>query len=275
MAAARGADQPPWPHRQPRPAPARGLEGAGGRAAGPRRRGHDATAPQTRARPVATPITCCTGRGPATGSGRPTRPPPAATSPAAAARPTSTVGEEPACKPVSVPGPSARVAAIHLGPSLPPASCGPPGSSTGPVSAPAALPRRAVRSLFDLAPGGVCLAGRSPGRWCALTAPFHPYRWRLDGASGGLFSVALSCGSPRLAVSQHPALWRPDFPRHPPLRAVPRPPGRLLQGQYVRCVTRYSAGLGLACAPLPTRRAHTGRTMFVLLAILFLVVPIA
>ena len=30
--------------------------------------------------------------------------------------------------------------------------------------------------------------------------------------SGGIFSVALSVGSPRLAVSQHPALWSPDFP---------------------------------------------------------------
>jgi len=32
-------------------------------------------------------------------------------------------------------------------------------------------------------------------------------------AIGGLFSVALSCGSPRLAVNQHPALWSPDLPR--------------------------------------------------------------
>jgi len=30
---------------------------------------------------------------------------------------------------------------------------------------------------------------------------------------GGLFSVALSCESPRLAVNQHPALWSPDLPR--------------------------------------------------------------
>ncbi len=30
--------------------------------------------------------------------------------------------------------------------------------------------------LFGLAPGGVCLAGRSPGRRWALTPPFHPYR---------------------------------------------------------------------------------------------------
>ena len=49
-----------------------------------------------------------------------------------------------------------------------------------------------------------------PGRWCALTAPFHPHR-RLS--VGGLFSVALSRESPRVAVSNRPALWSPDFPR--------------------------------------------------------------
>ena len=56
-----------------------------------------------------------------------------------------------------------------------------------------------------------------PGCWCALTAPFHPY---LCGAApetgpaiGGLFSVALSCGSPRLGVTQHRARWSPDVPR--------------------------------------------------------------
>ena len=54
--------------------------------------------------------------------------------------------------------------------------------------------------------------------WCALTAPFHPYQARCTLAShsvcgpGGLFSVALSLGSPPLEVIQHPALWSPDFP---------------------------------------------------------------
>jgi len=57
-----------------------------------------------------------------------------------------------------------------------------------------------------------------PGRWCALTAPFHPCL--CLAAIGGLFSVALSCGSPRLAVSQHPALWSPDLPRRAPLDAA-------------------------------------------------------
>jgi len=35
-------------------------------------------------------------------------------------------------------------------------------------------------------------------------------------AIGGLFSVALSCGSPRLAASQHPSLWSPDLPQRNP-----------------------------------------------------------
>jgi len=66
------------------------------------------------------------------------------------------------------------------------------------------------------------------GNWCALTAPFHPYQGITSGAvaarsscghrshracgPGGLFSVALSLGSPPLDVIQHPALWSPDFP---------------------------------------------------------------
>jgi len=37
---------------------------------------------------------------------------------------------------------------------------------------------------------------------------------------GGLLSVALSRGSPRVGVTHHPALWSPDFPRQPPRTAV-------------------------------------------------------
>ena len=54
--------------------------------------------------------------------------------------------------------------------------------------------------------------------WCALTAPFHPYQTRCTAVirsvhgPGGLFSVALSLGSPPLDVIQHPALRSPDFP---------------------------------------------------------------
>ena len=52
-----------------------------------------------------------------------------------------------------------------------------------------------------------------PGRWCALTAPFHPHLCPVARAIGGLFSVALSVELPRLGVTQHRALWSPDFPR--------------------------------------------------------------
>ena len=55
-------------------------------------------------------------------------------------------------------------------------------------------------------------------RWCAFTAPFHPYL--LAQAGGGLFSVALSRRSPWVAVSNHRALWSPDFPRRHVRRIV-------------------------------------------------------
>ena len=59
-----------------------------------------------------------------------------------------------------------------------------------------------------LLPVGFTVPPSSPKTRCALTAPFHPY----PALPGGLLSVALSVGSPRLAVSQHRALWSPDFP---------------------------------------------------------------
>jgi hypothetical protein len=43
---------------------------------------------------------------------------------------------------------------------------------------------------------------------------------------GGLFSVALSRGSPRVAVSHHLALWSPDVPRRCALPADPGPQHR-------------------------------------------------
>src|SRR6266581_4497338 len=70
--------------------------------------------------------------------------------------------------------------------------------------------------LFGLAPGGACRADavtRAAGE-------LLPHRFTLTAlAHGGLFSVALSVGSPPLAVSQHPALRSPDFPP----AALPRP----------------------------------------------------
>ena len=66
----------------------------------------------------------------------------------------------------------------------------------------------------DLAPGGVYLAARiTPGAGGLL----H-HRFTLtpgpaeDRAKGGLLSVALSRGSPRVGVTDHPALRSPDLP---------------------------------------------------------------
>src|SRR5438128_3298784 len=93
---------------------------------------------------------------------------------------------------------------------------------------------RASPPTFGLAPGGVCLAARvAPGAGALL-----PHRFTLACAAssrkvaiGGLFSVALSCGSPRLGVTQHRALWSPDVPRTS--RAGTRPPGRLATSAIV------------------------------------------
>jgi len=88
----------------------------------------------------------------------------------------------------------------------------------------------------------ICSPIRSCSKWglpsrkllpvarCALTAPFHPYRPRINWA-GGLLSAALSVGSRPPGVTWHSTLWSPDFP--PPGDIIndyvtrPRLPGRL------------------------------------------------
>jgi len=99
---------------------------------------------------------------------------------------------------------------------------------------------RAGRPTFDLAPGGVYQAARvTPAAGALLPHRFNLACGRRPSPLpiGGLFSVALSCGSPRLAVSQHLALRSPDLPRpsHCPARrrsAWPRPPGQLTQLEF-------------------------------------------
>ena len=63
-------------------------------------------------------------------------------------------------------------------------------------------------SLFSLAPSGVCHASR------VTTAPVRSYRTisPLPRNRGGIFSVALSLGSPPPGVTRHPALRSSDFP---------------------------------------------------------------
>src|SRR5258708_1039749 len=102
--------------------------------------------------------------------------------------------------------PCGPVMAIPLGRRLPAGSCGLPEGVAGGQPIPSARP---------CSGWGLSSRRGHPRRWCALTAPFHPYLCCLpeETAIGGLFSVALSCESPRLGVTQHPALWSPDVPR--------------------------------------------------------------
>lgn len=73
------------------------------------------------------------------------------------------------------------------------------------------------RVLSGLAPGGVYLASLvTQGAGGLLHHRFTltcclPVLAHAD--AGGLFSVALACGLPRVGVTHHPALWSPDVPR--------------------------------------------------------------
>lgn len=130
-----------------------------------------------------------------------------------------------------------REAAIHLGaPSL--------GTSSGlPVhqqaSSSRTQPHGQAVQLLDLAPGGVYLA--TPVTWRA--GALLPHLFTLTREAGGLFSVALSRRSPWVAVSNHRALWSPDFPRRAASSqrgigsSSPRPPGLL-----GRCLLYLRAG---------------------------------
>ena len=83
---------------------------------------------------------------------------------------------------------------------LPPPQAAYPGISDG---QPSNIP------LFGLAPGGVYQASPVTRTAGALL----PHRFTLTPTQrGGLFSVALSRGSPLVDVIHHPALWSPDFP---------------------------------------------------------------
>src|SRR5258708_14339942 len=81
---------------------------------------------------------------------------------------------------------------------------------------------RSVVPYLALHPMGFSVPpGSRPERW-ALTPPFHPYHRPCKHGRGGLFSVALSVGTPHgvaspvyprpARVTRHRALWRSDVP---------------------------------------------------------------
>ena len=118
-------------------------------------------------------------------------------------------------------------------------------------------------SLFGLAPGGVCRASELPRCWCALTAPFHPYRATsrrgLKVPRGGLLSVALSRALRPADVIGHPVLWSPDFP--PAAFAAGGRPARLKTTFHDSGKTAvWGTGSGETKAEVGKRKAAEGDT---------------
>ena len=101
-----------------------------------------------------------------------------------------------ACKPSSVSRRSGT-AIIYLGRPLPDASSSQPEDGPGAHSPP-------IRPCSGW--------GLPCPRCCHRGGELLPRRFALTRKRGGMFSVALSVGFPRLAVSQHPARWSSDFP---------------------------------------------------------------
>ena len=182
------------------------------------------------ATPPSTSTTGCPSSAPVSTASR--RPPPgprtgASGGPAGPRERRSADGgwDEPACRPGSV---SARLTAlrsatIHLGLSLPTASCGLPVSSGGPPSNAHAGSMLPFLTLLQV---GFTEPLRSPGALVVSYTTVSPLPPCEHG--GGLFSVALSRGSPRVGVTHHLALWSPDLPRRV---SSPRSPGRLIHEQ--------------------------------------------
>ena len=64
---------------------------------------------------------------------------------------------------------------------------------------------RHVSSYLALLQVGLAQPAWSPSRWCALTAPFHPYRHApLRNTDGGMFLWRYPRGYPLLRFPQHP-----------------------------------------------------------------------
>ena len=90
---------------------------------------------------------------------------------------------------------------------------------------------RALPPLFGLAPGGVCHAGDVTAAAVRSYRTVSPLPRTGEPGRGGLFSVALSLGSPPAAVSRHRASMEPGLSSTsiPILRpeCQQRPSGRL------------------------------------------------
>ena len=107
-----------------------------------------------------------------------------------------------------------------------------------------ALPRRpkarGSRSYSVLLPVGFTLPPLLPGARCAFAAPFRPCPREPNSCAGGLFSVALSLGSPPPAVSRHRIPVEPGLSSAPRGTAAVQPSGKRAAWTPSRDASSYS-----------------------------------
>ena len=115
--------------------------------------------------------------------------------------------------------PRGRAAAIYLGRALPRTSTRPTRSSEGTGRS---LSPEGTCPCLALLPVGFAWPRRSPASPVVSYTTISPLPRTCREAVSFLWHSAV--GSPRLAVSQHRALWSPDFPR--PVRDAAARPAR-------------------------------------------------
>ena len=125
--------------------------------------------------------------------------------------------------------------AIYLGTTLPQPSSGLPGNSASSLDVPCVT---LLRTRFTE-------PARSP--WPLVVSYTTVSPLPPACADGGLLSVALSRGLPRVGVTHRPALWSPDVPRHRGLRGarMTRPSCRPIPSSSLQRPGRH----GLPAAP--------------------------
>ena len=119
-----------------------------------------------------------------------------------------------------------------------------PGAATG-------------RPYSVLLPVGFALPPPLPAARCALAAPFHPCPRGLLPCAGGMFSVALSLGSPPPAVNRH------RIPVEPGLSSAcgQRPSGRLATRDMLRDGWESKQGFRPRAAEKPQRATGEGMAL--------------
>jgi hypothetical protein len=170
--------------------------------------------------------------------------------------PPSPLTNQPACKPGFVwrKADALRVTAIPLERRLPGASSNLPGrqDSDTYLGTRRLATMRPTPSLFGFAPGGVCRAvcvAADAVRSYRTISPLPRLTLHEATRRGGLFSVALSLGSPPPDVIRHRVSMEPGLSSPATFRPLPeRPSGRLMPEQWGAKGAPSRAGRGCKAA---------------------------